>query len=168
MEFLNQKIPVDVPSHLDFSGHLLIHQMPSMKMLAFPLTLCLYLLSLGRRMTSLALSDRSTMACLLWQKIFLPKGFASPAEKAHEKMLSSAAMHWWRHIVREDPRLCFNSGILAETQEDYSEYLLSTKTITFPLHPEAALVIVIFLFILDSLLKSNWFFSCIFKDAFMW
>lgn len=54
----------------------------------------------------------------------------------------------------EDPRLCFNSGILAETQEDYLEYLLSTK-ITSPLHPEAALVIVILLFVLGSLLKNN-------------
>ena len=75
----------------DSLGHLLICQMPLMKLFAFGLIFICFLVILWEQNACLTHPDRSAMAGLPLQKILHPKG--SPAGKAHEQMLSLATMH---------------------------------------------------------------------------
>lgn len=73
----------------DSLGHLLICQMPLMKLFAFGLMFICFLALLREQNACLTHPDRSAVAGLLLQKILHPKALL----QAQEQMLSLATMH---------------------------------------------------------------------------
>lgn len=139
----------------DSLGHLLICQMPLMKLFA----LCLmFICFLRERNACLTHPDRSAMAGLLLQKMFHPEGCSSPVGKAQEQMPC------WQCIAEDSEKTPGIDSVDRFQQKTVMNFQINT-TRTFNLNPESFPCYFYFLIFLAHCFKFNAFVFILFMET---